>query len=133
MSNERTKVLCALHISFKEQEQKAQENRRAIEDELLNLLEIRDDFEGTSTIEAGDFKVKVTGRMNYKIDQDSLQQIAVDNGLESSLELLFRWKPEINMKAWKGSHDSITRPLSAAITATAGRPSFSITSNEEQK
>ena len=64
--------------------------------------------------------------MNRKVDVDLLQEIAAEHGLEDHLGSLFRWKPELNVKAWQQADDSITLPLSGAITTKPGRPSFSI-------
>ena len=54
-------------------------------------------------------------------------ELAAEAGLSDQLAHLFRWKPELNMSAWKAADESITTPLAGAITAKPGRPSFSIT------
>jgi hypothetical protein len=69
----------------------------------------------------------VEGRINRKVDADKLQAIAAEAGLTEHLSSLFRWKPEIAMSAWKAASPNITTPLLDAITATPGRPSFTIT------
>jgi hypothetical protein len=61
------------------------------------------------------------------IDGDLAQEIAAENGLTEHLATLFRWSPELNLKAWAHASPEITGPLSAAITAKPGRPSFTIT------
>lgn len=120
--------LCALWMQAKETEKAAIENRRIYEDRLLSLIGIAENFEGTETAEAPDgFKIKIVGRMTRKIDADKLQEIAAESGLSEHLSSLFRWKPEIDSKAWKAADESITRPLMGAITTTPGRASFTIT------
>ena len=113
--------LCALWLDAKRAEQEATERRRAIEDELLAAGDVRS---------AGSYKLTITQRMNTRIDADALQEIAIENGLHDHLSTLFRWKPELNKKAWDATDEAITRPLMDAITTTPGRPSFSIKLNE---
>lgn len=103
-------------------EREAADRRRAIEDELSKHFGITGDEEGTKTYEG----FKVTCRMNRKIDAEKLQEIAAENGLSVHLSSLFRWKPDINMTAWKAASEEVTKPLLGAITTTPGRPSFAI-------
>jgi len=56
-----------------------------------------------------------------------VQEIAAEAGLTEHLSSLFRWKPEINMSAWKNADEKITTPLLGGITTTPGRASFTIT------
>lgn len=114
-------------LRAKEIERAAIEERRKIEDQMLSLIGIPETLEGTETADTGAFKIKVVGRMNRKVDADKLHEIAIENGLEAHLQNLFRWKPEINMKAWNAADQSITNPLLDAITTTPGRASFTIT------
>lgn len=117
-------------LDAKEAERKAAEARRLIEDELIAELGIAETYEGSRTVKADGYKVKVTCRMNLSIDADALQEIAAEHGLTQHLGDLFRWKPDINAKAWKDANESITTPLLAAITTKPGRPSFSIELSE---
>lgn len=113
-------------INAKEAERVAVEIRRAIEDELFAQFDVGD-AEGSTTINRDGYKVKVTTRYNRKIDSDLLQEIAAENGFTDYLSTLFRWKPDLDMKAWKAADVYITDILANAITTTPGRPSFSIT------
>ena len=117
-------------LDAKEAERQAAEARRQIEDELIAELGIAETDEGSRTVKADGYKVKVTCRMNRIIDADALQEIAAECGLTQHLGDLFRWKPDINAKAWKEADQSITEPLLAAITTKPGRPSFSIELSE---
>lgn len=74
--------------------------------------------------------MKVTCRIDRKVDADMVQELAAEHGLSEHLASLFRWKPELNMSAWKAADESITRPLAGAITAKPGRPSFTITKKD---
>lgn len=120
-----TQTLSILWVEAKEAEKQAQDKRREIEDKLLSLMGVAP-FEDTYNEEAGEYKIKLTGRFNRKIDSDRLQEIANEKGLSDHLPSLFRWKPDINMTNWKRTDESITNPLLEAITTTPGRPSFSI-------
>jgi len=101
--------------------------RREIEDQLTKALAIPKDLEGTKNEDVGQYKIKIVGRLDRKVNADKLQELAQESGLSEHLSSLFRWKPEINMTAWKAAHESITAPLLDAITTTAGRPSYAIT------
>ncbi len=114
-----------LWMNYKAMERYAAEKRREIEDAMIEQLQIQQ-AEGSSTIKADGYKVKVTQRFNRTIDSDALQEIAAENGLTHHLGSLFRWKPDIDAKAWKSAGEEITAPLLAAITTKLGRPSFSI-------
>ena len=112
-------------IEAKDAERVAVDERRNIEDKLIAELNI-DQCEGSSTIKNGGYRIKVTQRFNRSIDADMLQEIAAEHGITNHLGDLFRWKPDINAKAWKDADSSITGPLEQAITTKPGRPSFSI-------
>lgn len=113
-------------IKAKAAETEAIQLRRELEDEMLLSLGVEGGREGSKTFKPEGFKVKVTQRMNRSVDGDLLQEIAAEHGLSEHLGALFRWKPDINAKAWKDADESITAPLLAAITTRPGRPSFSI-------
>jgi len=112
----------------KEQEQEAQFNRRAYEDMIVKLLEIPESLDGTVT----HGQVKITGRIDRKVDADLLQELANAAGLSDHLPALFRWKPEINKRAWDAADTSITGPLLGAITSKPGRPSFALVTDKKE-
>ena len=122
--------LSAAWMAAKDAEKTAQDERRMIEDRMLSLIGLPEAFDGTENAAAGDYKIKLVGRLNQKIDADKLQQIAMESGLSEHLSSLFRWKPEINARVWKAADESITNILLEAITTTPGRPSFAITTGE---
>lgn len=116
----------------KRAEQDAATYRRQVEDRLVEALSIPDNLDGSMTQSVEGFKVKVTGRIDRKVDSKALQEIAQENGLSEHLSTLFRWKPEINMAAWKATSPEITAALADAITAKPGRPSFAIEKEKPQ-
>lgn len=122
--------LAALWLSAKETERLAVDDRRAIEDRIKTLAGIAENLDGTETVAPDRYTIKITGRITRTVDSDRLQELAAEAGLTEHLSGLFRWKPEINMSAWKAADESITRPLAGAITAKPGRPSFSITKEQ---
>lgn len=113
-------------VLAKEQETNAVNVRRLIEDDLTKALGIDPANEGVQTILGDGYNVKVTNRLTRKIDADKLQEIAAEHGITDHLASLFRWRPEIDMRAWKSSNEAVTKPLIQAITTTPGRPSYSI-------
>jgi hypothetical protein len=124
------KTLSAEWLSHKTTEEKAVAERRKIEDQIVKMLALPEAFESTETAEPQGFVVKISGRIDRKVDSDKLQDLAAEHGLTEHLSRLCRWKPEINMSAWKAADASITGPLAGAITAKPGRPSFKITTKD---
>ncbi len=114
-------------LNAKAIETAAIKTRRDLEDAMVKSLGIAENLDGTVNVDADTYKVKIEGRINRKINADKLQELAAENGLSEHLASLFRWKPEINAAAWKAAKPEITSPLLDAITATPGRPSFTIT------
>jgi len=122
-----TSELSKLWLKAKSDEHEAQERRRSIEDQLSKALKVDDRLDAVQTTKLSDFTVKVTTRLNRKVDADLVQEIASENYMIDYLSQLFRWKPDINLTAWKNAPKEVTQQLSKAITTTASRPSFSIT------
>ena len=114
-------------LDAKKLETAAVKDRRELEDQMVKEFAIPKDLDGTKNKELDGYKIKIEGRINTKIDADKLQVLAAEAGLSEHLSSLFRWKPEINAKAWGAAADAVTGPLLGAITSTPGRPTFSIT------
>jgi hypothetical protein len=117
-------------LNAKAIETAAIKTRRDLEDAMVKSLGIAENLDGTVNVDADTYKIKIEGRINRKINADKLQELAAEHGLTEHLASLFRWKPEINAAAWKAAKPEITSPLLDAITATPGRPSFTITNKE---
>lgn len=114
----------------KEVERQAVENRRLLEDEMVKIMNVVPNLDGTITNEFDGYVIKITGRVDRKVDADKIQELAAQHGLESHLGTLCRWKPELNITIWKNTDPKITTLLAPAITAKPGRPSFSIAHKE---
>ena len=118
-------------IAAKDLEKAAVKRRRELEDHLLSLIGIPENMEGTETVETdGSYEIKLTGRMNRKVDAEMLRELATDAGVSEHLGTLFRWKAEINTAAWLFVDAAITKPLLRAITTKPGRVSVSITKED---
>lgn len=104
--------------------------RRALEDEMTKSLQITEDWEGSYTMKDGGFKINIKRAFTRKVDDKRLTAIANEFGLQEYLSTLFRWKPEINLKAWKDTEPSVTDKLAQAVTTTPGRVSFKIEEEE---
>jgi hypothetical protein len=122
-----TESLYQQWLNAKAIEAAAIKTRRDIEYALVAKIGVALDFEGTENVYHDGFKIKIEGRINRKVNAEKLQELAAEHGLTDHLSSLFRWKPEIAMTAWKAADKAITTPLLDAITATPGRPSFTIT------
>lgn len=115
-------------LQAKEAERMAIEARRAVEDQLINVFRISEQMEGTFNAKTKTgHSIKIVGRLARKVDAEKVQELAAEHGLTEHLGNLFRWKPELNLTAWKATSPEITAVLADAVTVTASRPSFSIT------
>jgi hypothetical protein len=114
-------------LEAKNAEAEAIEKRRSIEDEVVRLLEISSMDDHAREFEADPFTFKITYRINRKVNGDLAQEIAAEHDMQDYLPMLFRWKPELSMAAWKGVGDNVKSVFAPAITSTPGRPSFAIT------
>jgi len=123
-------LLAKMWLDAKQAEKDATEDRRIVEDHIKKLARIAENLDSTETVEPGQYVIKIAGRIDRKVDGEKVQELAAEHGLSDHLATLFRWKPELNMAAWKAADATITGPLAGAITAKPGRPSFSITPKE---
>lgn len=119
-------------IAAKETERLAVERRRALEDHIVSLIGLPENFEGTENSDTGRHRIKIAGRMNRKVDAEKIQEIAAEHGIENLLPALFRWKPELNVAAWKATPEATTRPLLGGLTTEPGRPAFMITKGDDK-
>jgi hypothetical protein len=101
------KELSRQWLQHKFDEELATTERRKIEDQIVKLLAVAENFEGTETAEPEGFVVKISGRIDRKVDGDKVQELAAEFGLTDHLAKLFRWKPELNMTIWKATDLSL--------------------------
>lgn len=131
MNNPQINKLASLWAIYKQEESEAIANRREIEDQLSELLDINSAAESTTVHETQDYAIKVQTRMTRKVNTDKLQEIAAEHDLNNEVSQLFRWKAEVDLKAWKSAAPEVSQVLAQALTTTAGRPSYSITKENE--
>ena len=122
-------ALSSKWLELKHNEEIAISERRIIEDMLTEALNIHQSLDGVETKEIDGLIIKVTGRIDRKVNSEMVQELAAEHGLSNHLPDLFRWTPAINMTAWKRADKEITTPLLDTITSKAGRPSYKITFN----
>ena len=120
-------TLAAQWLDAKHDEARAVEARRIIEDQMSEALAFEAQSESTTTAKVDGYTIKIAGRLTRKVDADLIQELAAEHGLNNLLTTVCRWKPELEIKAWKALSDEHRAALSKAITTTAGRPSFAIT------
>lgn len=125
-------ILANMWKVMKSTEDQAKKERREIEDKIKEVIGFSD-IEKTETINTNKYKIKLTGRVDRKVNVDKLQEIAIENGLEDYLTSLFKWKAEPIMSVWRATDVNITKILAPAITEKPGRPSFSIELIQEEK
>ena len=128
MSDSQLFELSEAWLQAKEAERMATEARRAVEDELVKFFDISQQMEGTFNAKTNTgHSIKIAGRLSRKVDAEKVQELAAEHGLTEHLSSLFRWKPEVNLTAWKATAPEITVLLADAVTVSSSRPSFQIT------
>lgn len=118
----------------KEAEAHAKAAREAIERELAAAIGVPETWTGSTTSEICGFKVTCTRRDNVKIDADAVRGIAAESSaLDQFSKQIFRWKPEIDKKAWDAAPDEVIKAFSAAVTRTPGKISFALKTKSADK
>ena len=122
--------LYAQWLELKRREDEARKLRQALEVEMS--AGIPDDWEGSKTWEDGPYKIKASRKFNRKVDPVAVRKIADTYGMTDYIDVLFRWKPEIDAKAWKSADETITKLFSDAITTTPGKVGFVVEEIKEE-
>ena len=116
----------------KQLEQEAVHRRRAIEDEIKAAIGFDEGREGSETLPFHGGRVTITARLDRKVDAQLARQLAAENHLEDWLDRIFRWKPELEVRAWRKAPEHITQVFAPAITTKPGRATFSLEKGDEQ-
>lgn len=115
-------------LEAKEAEAQAVANRRAIEDQLSEAFAVSESDEGIKTVAVDGYKVKITSRIDRKVDADKLAKLAANTSIPAPVwQGLVRWKAEVNTKSYKDLPEETKAILADAFTLKAGRPSYQIT------
>ena len=112
-------------MDCKAAEQSANAARKAIEDQMLALIDKKD--EGTVTALAGMFKVKVAYKLTRKFDTDMVKERWEE--LNDYQQSAFRWKVEpdtVELKALENMRPEDYAGLSPFLTVKPASPSFSV-------
>ena len=110
----------------KQLEQEATLRRRNIEDEIKAAIGFDESREGSEALPFDGGRVVITARLDRKVDGTLARQLATENHLEDWLDRLFRWKPELELRAWKKAPEYVTQAFAPAITTKPGRATFSL-------
>jgi len=110
----------------KQLEQKATHRRREIEDQIKAFIGFDENREGNVALPFDGGRVVVTARLDRKVDAQLARQLAAENHLEDWLDRIFRWKPELEVRAWRKAPEHITQIFVPAITTKPGRATFSL-------
>ena len=108
-------------------EERAKAARVAVETELAAAIGVPETWTGSTTSEICGYKVTCTRRDNVKIDAEAVHGIAAESApLEVYAKQIFRWKPEIDKKAWDSAPAEVIKAFAPAITRTPGKISFAL-------
>lgn len=114
-------------------EDEAKAVRVRIEQELASAVGVPEAWTGSRTSDIGAYKVTCKRPEAVKVDADQL--VTIFSSLPVELVQLaracFRWKPELDKKAWDRTPDQITEALAPAITRTPGKIGFSLKLKEQ--
>lgn len=115
-------------------EERAKAARLRIEEELATAIGVPESWTGSISSDICGYKVTCTRRDNVKIDADAIRGIAAkSSALDQFSKQIFRWKPEIDKKAWDAAPDDVIKAFSAAVTRTPGKISFALKTKSADK
>lgn len=109
-------------MQAKEDERKAIEHRRSL-DELIKSLTPKKD-EGSITQTDGDYKVTVTYKLDRKLDTTALQLDWAT--LPPRAAEAIKWKADLSTSAFRALSDEDKATLSAYITTKPSSPTVSV-------
>jgi len=115
----------------KQLEQEATHRRREIEDQIKAFIGFDENREGNVALPFDGGRVVVTARLDRKVDGTLARQLAAENHLEDWLDRIFRWKPELEVRAWKKAPEYITQTFAPAIITKPGRATFALEERKE--
>ena len=105
----------------KADERAANARRLEIEEQIVEALPLAD--EGTQTVEAGPYKVKVTTKISRSVDTKALQ--AHWNSLSAFAQDVFTWKADLSLSALRRlqeNHPSLYPSIATYITSKPAKP-----------
>lgn len=103
-------------------EQTAAANRKAIEQQMQELIDIK--LEGSTTEETDHFEIKVVGKVTRSLDADLLQEDW--QNLPKAVQDCVKWKPQVDTKSLRALEAIDDMTLARYMTTKPAKPSFSI-------
>ncbi len=131
MNSDELRELCLDWADAKEAANEAAMTLEAVEDKLIESLNVDVSRDGTTRVIDGDVSIKVTTRPSLTVDDTKLKELAEEYDLKEHLPILFRWNPEVNLREWRGADKKITKQFRDAIAITPNRPVIAITIKSE--
>lgn len=118
-------ALAAAWKHAKEEEQRAVEARRSIEEQMLGLLPVKD--EGTVSEDTDAGKLVVTYKVSRSVDTESLQNAW--QSLNENARSIFKWSADISIKEMRAAQSmnyDAYKQAAQFITSKPAKPSFAI-------
>ena len=117
-------------LELKRREDETRALRNALETKMAEG--IPEDWEGSKTWSDGPYKIKASRKFSRKVDPVAVRKIAETYGMTDYIDVLFRWQPEVDARAWKGADETNTKLFNDAITTTPTKVGFSIEEIKEE-
>jgi hypothetical protein len=132
MKNLNEKNLVQKWIKLKKQEAAAVEQRRKIENQLLELKGLSELDKSTEIYRDDNVVLTARPSISYAVDQKALsERINSDPEFAKLVEMLFRKKYELNLDAYKFSAPESVKPILPYVTAKYLRPTFTLAENKK--
>lgn len=103
-------------------EQTAAEERKAIELQMQELIDIK--LEGSTTFHSEYFDIKAVAKVTRSLDADMLQQDW--QNLPKAVQDCVKWKPQVDTKLLRALEAIDDMTLARYMTTKPAKPSFSI-------
>lgn len=126
----KTDEMAACWMHMKRLEKTAEGVRRAMEDALVIALEDEAPVDETREYELGAFKTKIKFGVTRKVDAEALTELSEEYDIEEQIGRLFRFKPELNLTAYRNEDEGVQEFFNQVITTTPSRPAFTITAED---
>lgn len=113
-------------MQAKEDERKAIEHRRSIDELIRSLLPHKD--EGSVTAADGDYKVSVQYKLDRKLDVPALQVAWAS--LPAPIQDAIKWKADLSTTAFRTLSDADRASISSFVTTKPASPTVSVSFKE---
>jgi len=132
MEKPNEKNLVEKWIELKKQEAAVVEQRRKIENQLLELKGLTELDKSTEIYRDDNIVLTARPSVSYAVDQKALSdRINSDPEFSKLAEMLFRKKYELNLDAYKFSAPESVKPILPFVTAKYLRPTFTLTETKK--